>query len=133
MFLFLCSVLLFVVRDVCFFVYGGLVQKELDEYVKEWNAHRLRRNNKALCPSGIVSVLYHHPTLFGARQCLVPLSEAHVNEVAHANRADAVRLDRLSSEFRSLLEALTERLMGDHPVTPSNASFLYKALVDLVS
>ena len=41
------------------------MQKQLDEFTREWNHHKIRRNNMVELPSGIPEVLYKFPSIHG--------------------------------------------------------------------
>ncbi|XP_070548835.1 uncharacterized protein [Ptychodera flava] len=45
------------------FCYLDLLQNELDEVVQRWNHHRIRRQNRGDCVSGIPDILYSCPEL----------------------------------------------------------------------
>ena len=47
------------------FAFGQLIQKELDDFVKEWNHHHIRSSSMAETPSGKPEVLYNFPALHG--------------------------------------------------------------------
>ena len=47
------------------YVFGPLLQKELDQYVTEWNHHAIRHSNMAEVPHGVPSVLYNYPSING--------------------------------------------------------------------
>ena len=47
------------------FSFGPLLQLEMDNFVSEWNSHRIRKSNLAEVPSGISNVLFHFPELHG--------------------------------------------------------------------
>lgn len=52
------------------YVYGPLIEKALDDFKRRWNAHTIRPNCVAGCPSGVPDDLYHLPQLTGiAMQC----------------------------------------------------------------
>jgi len=51
--------------DAIRFTFGPLIQKELDEFVTEWNHHWIRHSTMAELPSGIPNVLYDFPALHG--------------------------------------------------------------------
>ena len=42
-----------------------ILQNELDSIRKEWNLHRIRRQNTVGTPHGKPDMLYHHPELVG--------------------------------------------------------------------
>lgn len=44
---------------------ANLLESELNEFRQEWNAHKIRANNKSLLPSGIPNDLYDMPQTYG--------------------------------------------------------------------
>lgn len=52
-------------RDSIRFAFGPLIQKELDEFVMEWNHHYIRSSSMAETPSGIPEALYNFPGVHG--------------------------------------------------------------------
>lgn len=52
-------------RDAVRFCFGPLIQRELDEFVNEWNHHRIRKSKMAECPGGIPELLYRLPQQYG--------------------------------------------------------------------
>ena len=52
-------------RDIVRFCFARLIQKELDQFASEWNAHRIRHNWMANAPAGVPNVLYYLPSLNG--------------------------------------------------------------------
>lgn len=52
-------------RDSVRFAFGPLIQKELDNFVVEWNHHHIRSSSMAETPSGIPDVLFNFPGLHG--------------------------------------------------------------------
>ena len=58
----------YVDRDAVRYAFGPLIQKELLQFTREWNNHRIRQASPtymAEVPSGIPEVLYHMPHLNG--------------------------------------------------------------------
>ena len=47
------------------FVVVPILSKELDDFVKDWNSHRIRPVSGAVSPSGIPKDLYAMPHLHG--------------------------------------------------------------------
>ena len=46
--------------------FGSILQMQLDQFVREWNCHRIRQSNMAELPNGVPEVLYNFPTLHGS-------------------------------------------------------------------
>lgn len=47
------------------FTFAGVLQSELDEFMRDWNTHKIRHNSLADCPSGIPDDLYDMPAHVG--------------------------------------------------------------------
>ena len=47
------------------FTFGNLLQRDLDAFVEEWNAHPIRKNRHAPSPHGCPNDIYDMPTLYG--------------------------------------------------------------------
>ena len=56
---------LLVIRDAVRFSFGPLLQTQLDQFVAEWNSHRIRHSRTAEQVAGIPNVLYSYPCLKG--------------------------------------------------------------------
>ena len=46
-------------------MFGPLINKELSQFVVEWNNHRIRYSRMAEVPAGIPEVLFRYPELHG--------------------------------------------------------------------
>ena len=53
--------------DAVRFSFGPLLQLQLDNFVSEWNSHRIRKSNMAEVPPGIPDVLFNFPELHGKK------------------------------------------------------------------
>ena len=51
--------------DAARYAFGKLIQQGLDEFVTDWNSHRIRQSKMAEAPGGIPNVLFNFPTLKG--------------------------------------------------------------------
>ena len=52
-------------RDFLVVVFFPILEKELHEFVRYWNTHRIRYNSKADCPGGIPEDLFNMPLYVG--------------------------------------------------------------------
>ena len=59
------EILLHCHRNAVRYVFGPLIQKELDQFAFEWNHHHIRHSNMAELPHGVPEVLYHFPNIHG--------------------------------------------------------------------
>ena len=47
------------------YCFGKIIQRELDDFVTEWNSHRIRLSKMVEAPSGVPNVLFSYPELHG--------------------------------------------------------------------
>ena len=57
-------------RQCLAFSFAKVLQQELDEFVSEWNSHRIRYNRRADCPAGIPDDLFDMPECVGTSSWL---------------------------------------------------------------
>ena len=41
------------------FVYGHILEKELNEFRISWNSHRMRKNKNIMCPAGVPDDIFY--------------------------------------------------------------------------
>lgn len=56
----------FVYRDCLKFCFSHLIQKDLYQFIREWNCHRIRHNTAAHAVNGHPNELYFMPQLQGS-------------------------------------------------------------------
>lgn len=54
-----------ILRDAVRYTFGPVLQKELNQFVNDWNTHCIRKSTMAEAPGGIPNVLFHFPGLKG--------------------------------------------------------------------
>ena len=54
-----------IIRYTSGFVFGSLLQKDLEAFVADWNNHRIRPNGNSASPSGTPNDMYDMPTIHG--------------------------------------------------------------------
>lgn len=59
-------------RDSVKYAFGPLIQKQLNEFIQEWNSHNIRKSKMAEAPAGVPNVLYNFPELKGTNYFLNP-------------------------------------------------------------
>ena len=62
------------------FCFSKLLQDELDKVRDHWNSHYIRRSRQDTV-AGVPDILYYLPEHSGSVDCIVPLSEAKINEM----------------------------------------------------
>ncbi|XP_041864801.1 uncharacterized protein LOC121654649 [Melanotaenia boesemani] len=65
----------FIDKALSQFCFMTIIQEVLNDIQDVWNAHRIRPSKNTNVPSGIPDVMYMAPHLWGAEDCLVPLTE----------------------------------------------------------
>ncbi|KAM9735041.1 uncharacterized protein ACNS7B_014401 [Menidia menidia] len=65
----------FIDKALSQFCFMPIIQEVLNDIRGVWNAHRIRPSKNTNVPSGIPDVMYMAPHLWGAEDCLVPLTE----------------------------------------------------------
>ena len=55
--------------DCLRFCFGRLIKEEIEVTRKEWNEHRIRKQNNRNCLGGNPNELYYLPANFGSRDC----------------------------------------------------------------
>ncbi len=52
-------------RDAVRFCFGPVLQVELDDFLDDWNHHRIRKNSTAETVAGVPELLYFAPSHYG--------------------------------------------------------------------
>ena len=60
------------------YCFGALIKEEIEITNKEWNEHRVRKQNCRIVLGGIPNELYHWPEKIGAIDCKKPVNTDHV-------------------------------------------------------
>lgn len=113
--------------EVLRYCFGPILKKDLENSLKEWNEHRIRKQNVINVISGIPNVLYYWPERYGARHC-------HKNVDAE----DIQRLRLTYTEKPILYDDATELLIkmifpdAEVPKTPEEAYNLFIAVIDSI-
>ncbi|CAG9772331.1 unnamed protein product [Ceutorhynchus assimilis] len=57
------------------FCFGSLVQNEMDQVVREWNAHKISKSRNSIMPCGRPRIMLEMPSLYNAKNCLIPVPQ----------------------------------------------------------
>ena len=57
----------FLYRYTLAFTFGGVLQKDLDAFLLDWNVHPIRQNRLASSPHGCPDDIYDMPALYGKK------------------------------------------------------------------
>ncbi|KAK0474686.1 hypothetical protein EDD18DRAFT_1011419, partial [Armillaria luteobubalina] len=63
-------------------LWSKIVQHHLDEFSQYWNAHRIRKQEKKLLPSGSTpNDVYHNPGAYDLERVSIPVSGDLIREL----------------------------------------------------
>lgn len=105
-------------------------QRELDEFVKLWSAHRIRPSRFASGPFGRPSLMYDAPTAFGGSECLVSIPETDVNACFEACRFKKIL--PCDKDIYELAQMCIEEHGWANACSPADALQMYKDLRPLI-
>lgn len=111
------------------YVFGSVLQQDLQEFVQDWNEHPLRKNNRVSSPHGCPNDIYDIPSLYGTSDQSQPFDTALWARCMLQESTPAPPL--CSPTMESLAEAIlcvTLRL-GTQDITHSNCYSIYLKLV----
>lgn len=125
--------------DAARYAFGKLQQQGLDEFVLDWNSHRIRQSKMAEAPGGKPNVLYNFPSLKGIHTTFIVkynLNTGCRNYLCSVNEEQITLLHQYSEvpvlvdkEFVDLVDALTLHHNLPTPCNFHNALELYFSLV----
>uniref|UniRef100_A0A1X7UJL7 Uncharacterized protein n=1 Tax=Amphimedon queenslandica TaxID=400682 RepID=A0A1X7UJL7_AMPQE len=98
--------------DIVRFCFGRLIQKELDQFVFEWNSHRIRPNWMANSPAGVPNDLYHLPFLNGACDHALPISNCILDAIEaefECREGSLVSDEQIRRSYSNSLQQTTTR------------------------
>ncbi|KAL2087589.1 uncharacterized protein LOC109138370 [Larimichthys crocea] len=119
----------FVDKALSQFCFMSIIQELLNDIQGVWNAHRIRPSKNPNVPSGIPDVMYMAPHLWGAENCLVPLTEDLTACKHSCTFLSSVPCD---VDLFDLCTIIMEESSLEFPSTMSDAVDLYIQLRDTV-
>ena len=69
-------------RQFLSYVFIPIVQRECDIFVKYWNSHRIRGQDKVELPTGVSEHMFSFPEQYGGKNMGIMLSKDQLTEVA---------------------------------------------------
>ncbi|XP_006825261.1 uncharacterized protein LOC102807718, partial [Saccoglossus kowalevskii] len=105
-------------------VYMPLIKKELDDFVDEWNTHRIRKQNRVLRPCGIPEDIYNFPENHGGIECGFKPRQSDIDEIERRHNFYEHTDGYLPEDFREKVKQL------NLDVNISNARECYLELRD---
>jgi len=94
-------------REILFYVYAPILQREVDSFVDNWNSHRIRDQDNLMNPSGIPNHMFSFPETYGGSNCGVPVTRDQLREVAEVSGLlDFIPEDSILPRVKSEREAL---------------------------
>ena len=109
------------------FYFMALIQKELDETIRLWNSHYIRKVRNATYPIGRPDVLYHAPNLSGGIQNQISVSNANIT-IAQSEYQSPTAFG-CSEEFLELVSIIMQENSLTVPLNAKEAKHLYLILV----
>ena len=96
-------------KDIAWFSFSYLIQRELSQLKRRWNTHRIRKNDEHVI-TGIPNQLYFMPEYFGFANCGFDTSEVDIENIDGIEnveenwRRDADLDHETARFFQSILE-----------------------------
>ena len=72
-------------RQLLAYVFIPIVQRECDIFVKYWNCHRIRGQDKLEIPAAVPDHIFSFPEQYGGTNMRIPLSNDQLREVAEVS------------------------------------------------
>ncbi|XP_042069377.1 uncharacterized protein LOC121812132 [Haplochromis burtoni] len=119
----------FIDKALSQFCFMPIIQEVLNDIRSVWNAHRIRPSKNNNVPCGIPDVMYMAPHLWGAEDCLVPLTE---DLTLCKNSCTFVSSVPCDVQVFDLCTIIMEESSLEFPSTMSQALDLYFHLRDTV-
>ena len=107
------------------FCFSDLISFDLDVSRKEWNEHRVRKQNCRNIPSDIPNILFHWPEKVGARDCR---KEVAGDDVQRLLDRFAVKPDMYNPKIQELVHLLMPK-----PCSPSCAQEAYDLFMKIMN
>ena len=73
-------------RQLLAYVFIPVVQRECDIFVRHWNSHRIRGQDKLEIPAGVPDHMFSFPEQYGGTNFGIPLGKDKLAEVAELSR-----------------------------------------------
>lgn len=116
--------------ECCRFCYMPLLSVELQDIVKLWNTHYIRKSRNENVPHGKPDIIYYLPEVFGGRDHLHPVDDNEVTELHEIlTSAPPMCPDECSELFELLM---LDRNIVAYPSTIEEADDLLVKLLDSV-
>ena len=109
------------------FCFGDLIREDILATRKEWNEHRVRKQNCRNVVGGIPNEMFHFPEQFGAVDQRKSLNKDHVRILQNDYSSEP---SLVSLEFKELVNFLLD---SPKPSTASDAYDLYLNIIDIIT
>lgn len=94
-------------RQLLAYVFIPVVQRECDIFVRYWNSHRIRAQDKLEIPAGVPDHIFSFPEQYGGTNLGIPLHKDELTEVAELSGVmDGDVFDFLEARVRRECEQL---------------------------
>jgi len=109
------------------FCFSIVIQQELQNFVEQWNNHRIRPSRDTICAAGKPNELYYLPENFGKRNMVVQVENEKVQDLLNMSSSPPIHLE---NEFFTRLRNYVEENGMNEPNNRSEATELYLTLWD---
>ena len=109
------------------FSFGKLIEEDMEIARKEWNEHRVRKQNNRNVEGGIPNELYHYPEKFLANDCRKMLNLDHVDLLLTKYTK---KPQLYSSKFQELVDVVISQEELSDPLCAEDAYNLYLKIID---
>ena len=91
-------------RELCTWLWAKLLQQVFDNFMKEHNSYRVRKDNGKAGPSGMSRNTACLPETWGGENCLLPVDKEVIQRIKEEMGGDEL-LEFVSQEFSKCAEA----------------------------
>ena len=60
---------------IAIFVFGPLIESDLEAFIDYWDNQKIRKNKDSICPAGIPNLIFQYPNQYGADDCSTKLED----------------------------------------------------------
>lgn len=117
-------------RQTSNWIWFPLVQSELDAWVIRQNAHRIRKQQAKLLPSGgRPDRFYDNPHLHGGEPCLIPVDTETIDGLLGQCKEGMEKLRYVDEEFEELAKEAYD-VVGSPHITLQTAWLVFRRMID---
>lgn len=102
-----------------------MLQNELDQIVKEWDVHKIRKTKNAVSPSGRPYVMFRFPEIYGCEDYLL---EANLDDIRACREECTFLNTTCDTDAHELCEIILLERNMNKPEVPNEAVNMYLLL-----